>query len=209
MLPWVTWPQCPVAVSGELHISTMNFQRFLLISLTAAFLPLMSIARSPSPESLLADTAYGQPAGTREVTLSGGGASNKELDSSFGTVDFSYGTYVTTRSLWVIRQSLGYSNPDNAENGWSGATRFAYDYHLIPDTKARPFLGISAGRVYGDTVNDSWTAGLEGGAKIFVKPQTFVFAVASYDWFFDRGADIDNQFSTGRFGWSLGLGYQF
>jgi hypothetical protein len=150
-----------------------------------------------------------QVAGLREFTIGGSGSTNTDLNDSFGAIDFSYGTFLTPTSEWLIRQSATYSNPSNADNGWIGSTHLAYDWHLSSDAAARPFLGVSGGRVYGNSVRDTWTAGLEGGAKFFMKSQTFVYALVSYDWFFDRGHQIDDRFNDGRLNWSLGVGYQF
>lgn len=147
--------------------------------------------------------------GMQEFTLGGGGASNRDLDDSFGSLEFSYGSYLSPRAMWVLRQSLNYSNPDNGEDGWNGSTRLAYDYHLSSDGFTRPFIGVNAGRIYGENVRDTWTAGLEGGAKMYVKSQTFIYALASYDWLFDRGEQLDDRFDDGRFSWSLGIGYNF
>jgi hypothetical protein len=150
-----------------------------------------------------------QFAGIREFTLGGGGASNKEMDSSQGALEFSYGQFLSPRSELLLRQSISYANPDNGDSGWNAISRLAYDYHFSSDGFARPFVGVNAGRLYGNNVNDSWTAGLELGSKFFVKPQTFIFANASYDWLFDRGNQLDDQFKNGRIAWSLGMGYQF
>lgn len=150
-----------------------------------------------------------QSAGLREFTLGGSGSSNTDMDDSQGGVDFSYGSYFSPNSMWALRQSFSYANPANADSGWNGSTRLAYDYHLNHDAFTRPFIGVNAGRIYGDTVRDSWTAGLEAGAKFFVRTRTFIYAMVSYDWLFDRGNQIDDRFDDGRLGWNLGIGYQF
>jgi hypothetical protein len=150
-----------------------------------------------------------QFAGVREFTLGGSGISNKDMDDSMGGIEFSYGSFLSPSSQWVLRQSINYVNPDDADSGWSGSTRLAYDYHFNHDGFARPFIGVSGGRIYGDTVRDSWTGGLEVGSKFFVRSRTFIYAMASYDWLFDRGSQIDDRFDDGRLGWNLGIGYQF
>jgi hypothetical protein len=178
--------------------------------LATALLPLAALAQSTvTSESLTTENTYSGPvSGTREITLGGGGTSNKDFDGSYGAVDFSFGTYFSPRSELVLRQSLSYTNPENSGTGWGGATRLAYDYHFSENT-VRPFVGVSAGRIYGSGVDDTWAGGLEGGVKYFVKPQTFILAMASYDWFFDNGSEIENQFSNGQVGWTLGVGFQF
>lgn len=176
--------------------------------LATALLPLAALAQSTGTALTTENTDAGPISGTHEITLGGGGASNKDLDGSFGAVDLSFGTYLSPRSELVLRQSVSYSNPENDGTAWGGATRLAYDYHFSEST-VRPFLGVSAGRIYGSGVDDTWAGGIEGGVKYFVKPQTFILAMASYDWFFDNGSEIDNQFDNGQIGWTLGVGFKF
>ncbi len=162
-----------------------------------------------SSAAAAADEADGQVAGLREFTLGGSGFSNKAMDDSQGGVDFSYGSFFSPNSELSLRQSVSYFNPANGDSGWNGATRLAYDLHLSHDGFIRPFVGVSGGRVYGDTVNDSWTAGLEVGSKFFVRPRTFFYGMASYDWLFEHGSQINDRFDDGRISWNLGIGYQF
>lgn len=199
----------PVAGPGPPHrnpdktMKTKQTKLLLLASLCSAALVSTAIAQTA------VETTQPQSDTTREFTIGGSGSSNTDLDDSFGSLDFSYGMFTSPRSEWLLRQSASYSNPDNGDNGWVGSTRLAYDWHFSEDTTTRPFLGVNAGRLYGNNVQDTWTAGLEGGAKIFMKSQTFVYALVSYDWLFDQGNQIDDRFDDGRLNWSLGVGYQF
>jgi len=68
---------------------------------------------------------------------------------------------------------------------------------------------VNAGRIYGDAVHDSWTAGLETGAKYYVTPRTFVQLTVEYGWFFDNGDNFDTQFHDGQWSWGVGVGYRF
>ncbi|HWA25844.1 MAG TPA: hypothetical protein VG734_09295 [Lacunisphaera sp.] len=176
---------------------------------------ILCLAGLASPFTLLGQTSVdtsesdAQAAGVREFTLGGSGQSNKHMDDSMGGVDFSYGSFLSPNSQWALRQSISYANPNVGDSGWNGATRLVYDYSFNHDGFARPFIGAGGGRIYGDTVNDAWTAGLEVGSKFFVRSRTFIYAMASYDWLFDRGSQIDDRFDDGRIGWNLGIGYQF
>jgi hypothetical protein len=183
----------------------MKKKLHLLAGLCSAVLAGAAFAQTPA----ITETSVPQTDGTREWTLGGSGSSNTDLDDSFGALDFSYGVFTSPRNQWLLRQSLSYSNPDTGDNGWVGSTRLAYDWHFAEDATTRPFLGVNAGRLYGNAVHDTWTAGIEGGAKFFMKPQTFVYALVSYDWLFDEGNQIDDRFEDGRLNWSLGIGYQF
>jgi hypothetical protein len=155
------------------------------------------------------ETTQPQTDASREFTIGGSGSSNTDLDDSFGSLDLSYGMFSSPRTEWLLRQTVSYSNPDNGDNGWVASTRLAYDWHFTDVNTTRPFVGLNAGRLYGNAVNDTWTAGVEAGAKFFMKSQTFVYAMVSYDWLFDKGNQIDDRFNDGRLNWSLGVGYQF
>lgn len=146
---------------------------------------------------------------TREVTIGGGGGANTEIDSSFGSINVSLGQYTSENSLWSLRQSAMYVNPDGGSQSWNGWTRLAYDRHFGTTGAWRPFIGANAGRIYGDAVHDSWTAGLETGAKYYVTPRTFVQLTVEYGWFFDNGDNFDTQFHDGQWSWGMGVGYRF
>lgn len=183
----------------------------LTAGLAALLIPLAALAQSTASGGTTLtteNTDYSPGSGTHEITIGGGGASNQDFDGSYGAVNLSFGTYFSPRSELVLRQSVSYDNPENDGTSWGGATRLAYDYHFS-ENNVRPFLGVSAGRIYGSGVDDTWAGGIEGGLKYFVKPQTFIMAMVSYDWFFDNGSEIDNQFDTGSYGWTLGVGFQF
>jgi hypothetical protein len=166
------------------------------------------------PASMVAQTVTNDPlsfrrAGEREFTLGGAGATNPDMNNSFGGVNFSYGWYATENAAWVIRQSINYSNPRVGPTTWGGATRVAYDYHLAPQGALRPFVGANFGGAYGDAIRDTFAAGLEGGVKFYVQPRTFVYTMAEYGWFFRRASGIDRGFKDGQINWSMGLGFNF
>jgi hypothetical protein len=152
-------------------------------------------------------------AGTREFTLGGSGASNSDLNDSFGGANFSFGQYFNETSAWAIRQSINYSNPSSpgSRQAWNGATRFAFDFHFPTRAALRPFVGANIGGVYGDAVRDTWAAGAEAGLKMYVQSRTFVYAMADYGWFFRhaREANDRDRFRNGQFNWSVGLGFNF
>ena len=143
------------------------------------------------------------------VALGGSAASNKEFDDSFGGINFSYGWYTTDTQQWVIRQSINYANPNNAGQSWNGATRIAFDQHLASRGALRPFVGVNFGGVYGDRVRETFAAGLEAGAKFYVQPRTFIYAIVEYGWFFRRARNVDDSFSDGQFNGGVGIGFNF
>ena len=70
---------------------------------------------------------------------------------------------------------------------WIPATAYAARGPL------RPFVGVNVGGVYGDRVSDTFAAGLEAGAKFYVQPRTFVYAMVEYGWFFEDSDDVDDK----------------
>jgi hypothetical protein len=167
-----------------------------------------------APAAAMAQTALNDPlgfrrAGEREFTIGGAGAADRNLRNSYGGANFSYGWYASENALWVIRQSLNYSDQRRQRSQWNGSTRVAYDHHFGAATAWRPFVGANFGGVYGDNVRDTFAAGLEGGVKFYVQPRTFVYGMAEYGWFFRRARALDNQFRSGQFNWGIGLGYNF
>ena len=54
-----------------------------------------------------------------------------------------------------------------------------------------------------------FAAGLEAGAKFYVQPRTFIYAMVEYGWFFRRVRNVDNSFSDGQFNGGIGVGFNF
>lgn len=147
-------------------------------------------------------------AGSREITIGGSGSADNSLDDSGGGISLSYGKYTSDRVMWSLRQTINYSNPEGDSTSWNGSTRIAADYHF-GDNRLRPLLGANVGYIYGDGVNDTWAAGLEGGLKYYVNDTTFVYGLLEYAWLFDDTDDVDDTFDDGRYLWSVGVGFNF
>lgn len=177
-----------------------------VLAIAAAAVPATWAQTSPTT-SVMTTTA----AGTREFTLGASGASNKDLDNSFGGASFSYGYFFNEAGEGLIRQSINYSNSDlpGSRQQWNGSTKIAYDQHLAAHGAFRPFIGVNFGGVYGDSVRDTWTAGLEAGAKFYVQSRTFVYATIEYGWFFRHARNLDDRFRDGQFNWTAGVGFNF
>ncbi len=154
-------------------------------------------------------TTWGPRAGAQEVTIGGSGFANRRLNDSAGGINASYGWYLNDTLLFAVRQGLSYSNPAGGDSSWTGTTRLALDQHLMPRGAFRPFVGVNFGGQYGRNTNDTFAAGLEGGVKLYVQQNTFVYAMADYSWAFRRARNVDNNFRDGGFAWTLGLGYNF
>src|SRR3954452_9915289 len=127
----------------------MKTSSYLKIVSAIVLLPLAGWAQGTTATTTSSRFAPGAaPApGTLEFTFGGNGAAHKQLDSSFGGLNFSVGQYLNAASLVVIRQSINYSNPSPGGTDWNGSTRLALDQHILPRGSVRPFVGINLGGV--------------------------------------------------------------
>ena len=144
--------------------------------------------------------------GDKEVTLSGTAANSNDFDGVIIGANGSLGYFITDNLELGIRQSLTYTDIGTPAS-LNGSTRVALDFHF--DLEAwQPFVGGNFGYVYGDAVNDTFEAAPEVGVKWFVNSTTFVFAMAEYQFFFDKGSG-NNSFNDGQFLYTLGIGFRF
>ncbi|MFA6289028.1 MAG: hypothetical protein WC661_16725 [Opitutaceae bacterium] len=152
---------------------------------------------------------FGPVKGSWEFTLGGSGGSNKELNNSLGGANASLGYYLTNTLEVSVRQSANYTNDTgNGGANYDGSFFAGIDQHFGTG-RLRPFVGVNFGRLYGDSTNDTWAAGIEGGLKFYVLPKTFLFALANYAWTFDDSDKATDNFDDGAFLWSVGVGFNF
>lgn len=157
---------------------------------------------------ILPAVATAQPqAGDWEFTLSGTGTNDEDWDRGDFSINGSLGYFMTDQFEGQIRQSVSYDD-DGMGTDWSGSTFAALDYHFDLGNW-QPFIGANIGYLYGDNVNDTWGAGLEGGLKWFVNKTTFVFFRAEWAWLFDDSDDAFDAFDDGRWQHTLGIGFLF
>lgn len=147
-------------------------------------------------------------AGDRELTLQGAGTSSNDFDANIFSLSGSYGWYLNDNGEWGIRQSVGISDAKGRSSDWNGATRLFYDWHFGTG-QLRPYLGASLGYIYGESVNETFSAGPEVGLKYYVNDKTFVGLSAEYQFFFEDSNEIDNEFDDGAFYYGLGVGFNF
>lgn len=149
---------------------------------------------------------FGPAKGDWEMTLGGSGSSDKDFDAGGFGMSGSLGYFFTEH--WELALRQGYSFFDGEDDTWSGSTRAAVDFHFDLN-RLQPFVGATFGGLYGKGVNDSWAAGIEGGLKYYVKPKTFIFGMAEYQWLFKDADSVDNNFDEGQLLYSLGIGFNF
>ena len=160
--------------------------------------------------------------GDFEFTLGASGASGNDLDGFAFGGDASLGYFFTDNLEVSVRQNLNYTDigtfgggdDDDLEDGdtegsaISGSTRIALDYHFDLG-RLQPFIGANFGYVYGDGVSDTFEAAPEVGLKWFVNDTTFIYGLAEYQFFFDKGDEADDAFEDGQFVYTFGNGFRF
>jgi hypothetical protein len=157
------------------------------------------------PSLAMAQQQYGFTPQDWEFTLQGTGTSDDELENNTLSLEFSLGYFLSKNLELGLRQGIGYSDPKDGNDTWNASTRGFADYH-IDLQQWQPFLGVNFGYLYGDDVNESWTAGPEVGVKYFVKPNTFIHLLVEYNATFDDADTADEAFDDGRFVYALGMG---
>lgn len=174
-----------------------------LLALTiAAALPLSAFAADKGDSD-----NFGPKAGDNEFTLSGTGSSNKDFNHGNLGLAIMYGKYIDDNWEWSLRQSINFADLGN-RNFFSGATRAGLDYNWDLG-RWRPLAGVNIGGIYGHSVSNTGIAGPEVGVKYYVKPDTFVYLLEEYQFFFKRSSDIHNNFNKGAFAHTLGVGFNY
>jgi hypothetical protein len=143
-----------------------------------------------------------------EMTLSGVGSSDRNMNSGSFGLNVGVGTYVTDQILVSLRSNLTYMNPHPNVGGgtfWAQHTRIAGDYHFDFDVW-QPFVGASLGYQSGDLVRDSFTAGGQGGVKYYVNNRTFIFGMAEYLFSLRGGGE---SWRRGAWLYSTGIGFNW
>lgn len=167
------------------------------------WIPVLGLALIPA---VSAQAQQYLDAGTFELTLSGSGSSNEDVDAgSFGLAG-SFGYYPVDQLEVLVRQTVAYSD-FNAGTSVNATTAVAADYHFDLD-RWQPFVGVAVGYTYGDSdVDETFFGGPEAGLKYFVKDDTFLYGLVSYQFFFDDVDDVDEVFDDGSFVYQVGIGF--
>ncbi len=149
-------------------------------------------------------------AGTFELTLTGSGTSNEDVDAGGFQVQGSLGYFVIDQLELGVRQGFGYQDNDDITGGGTSVTASTavfVDYHFDLD-RFQPFIGAGIGYSYGDAdVDETFFAGPEAGIKYFVKDDTFIYGLIQYQFFFDEAETFDDQANDGSFLYAVGIGF--
>lgn len=173
------------------------------IQTSLLFIPLVSF-------SLLSSLSWADvpTQGSREMSISGAGSSDKEFDDNAFAMEVSYGYYLSSATAFGVRQSASVTDSEGNDSNWNGATRFFYDYHF-GQNNLRPYLGINVGYLYGESVEETFIAGPELGLKYYVLPSTFIAGQIEYQFLFEDASDANDRFDDGAYIYSIGVGYNF
>lgn len=175
-------------------------KKTLLLSALLA-LPAFATAQAQEVEFV------GPQAGDWEVTISGSGSSDNDFDNTTLGVTGSAGKYMTDNVLVGVRQTLNFSDSED-NTALTGATRVFADY-VFDLGRWRPYIGASAGGIYGEGVNNTFAAGPEVGVKYYADDNTFIYAQTEYQFTFQDSDDIDDAFDDGGFFHAVGVGFNF
>jgi hypothetical protein len=159
---------------------------------------------------LLPATGLARPQqGDTTLTISGTGSNDRRFDVGSVNVGLEYGRFWTPTLQLGLRQGASFQWFDEADNVWNGATRVFSAYHFVGESAWVPQLGASLGFIYGDNVNNSFSAGLEAGIKYYVRENTFIGLLAEYQFVFESPGEFGDQFNDGAIYYNLGVGFHF
>ena len=150
---------------------------------------------------------FGPEQGDFELTLAGSGSNDKDFENGTFNISVDASTYLTEALSVGVRQTVGFADTLNGSS-WTGDTSIFTHLHLL-DGPFRPFIGGGVGYLYGDDVNDTFVGGPEAGFRYYVKSEAFIFARATYQFLFESGDDLTDQFDDGRFVYTVGVGFTF
>ncbi len=158
--------------------------------------------------SVSAEDFPGLDQGTWELTLSGSGASNQDVNAGNAALQGSIGYYLLDQLEIQGRQTVSYNDSDTGGTNVTASSAVALDYHFDLD-RFQPFIGVGVGYAYGKDANDTGFAGPEAGLKYFVKNDVFLYGLVQYQFFFDSADEADNNFDDGSFLYGVGIGFTF
>lgn len=141
-----------------------------------------------------------------ELTLGGNGSSDESFDGTIFSASGSIGHFLTDNFELLFRQDIKYSEVSGSDDLWNGGTRVGMDYHFNIEA-FYPFVGVSVGYLYGDTVEEQFVAGPQVGVKFFANSTTFILGVVEYEFLFDETNKADDNFDDGRFVYNIGIGF--
>lgn len=153
-------------------------------------------------------SAYGMHRGDLEIPVTMPNGRDEPFEDFLSGLSAEYRYQFATSLIGLQRQPRLVLESIGSEPQLTGASRVSFDRDLS-EGAFRPFVSININRFYGEGVDDAWAAGIEGGAKYFVMPRTFLHATVEYGWMFNQLRGFNERFTDGQWTWSMGLGFNF
>ena len=143
--------------------------------------------------------------GDYEIRLDGFAQTDVNLDGVDLNIGGTLGYFFSDQLEAGVRQTLSYT--DIGADATNGSTAVFGNYHFGDrGGNLQPFIGLSLGYNYGESVSDTFFAGPEGGVKYFIEDNWFLFGQLEYQFFFEDSSDADEAIDDGTFLVRLGLG---
>ena len=146
--------------------------------------------------------------GAKSFTISGSGTSDQDFDGTAYGVSADLGYFLTDKWQAGLRQSVNGLAGDEVSNEWAGSTRGYIGYNFLDGTY-RPYLGANLGGIYGESVKNTGTAGLEAGLKVYVLQKTYLNFGVEYSFLFEDENDINNSYDDGIYLYNIGVGFNW
>ena len=187
--------------------------RILACILTASALALPAASQTTETQTTssgayVEEGIYGPDDGDWEFQLSASGANDSSFDAGAFNLGTSLGFFLTDGFELGARHNMSFFDTDDSDSNFAATTRGFLDYHLNLN-RFRPFLGVSAGGLYGDEVDEAFVLAPEGGIKFYALPKTFLLGQMEYQFAFEDVDDADEAADDGQFVYTLGIGFNF
>jgi hypothetical protein len=116
--------------------------------------------------------------------------------------------FATDELAFVLRHIGDYEDDENDTS--INVTRVGLDWSPDGDrTSLEPFVGVSLGAAYGESVNESGLTGLHAGVRLWQQPRAYFQAIGGYDRFWTRTEDRSEYYREGIFTLLFELGVVF
>ncbi|MCA8950901.1 MAG: hypothetical protein KDE27_15460 [Planctomycetes bacterium] len=149
-------------------------------------------------------------AGDVEVLAAGTGGNDEDFEVGAGALALAANVYINDHgTAAIVRQGLSFADPGPGPDNWDGSTRVGIQQTFETGIPLMPYVGASLGRIYGDTVKESWTAGPEAGVKWYLKREAFLSLGVEYQFLFDKDDRVGDVAENGNFIYLLGFGLKF
>jgi len=133
------------------------------------------------------------------VTFTADGTAQKDLDTFDASLTSGPEYFLTDQISIGLKNTLSLADGGSNRNGAIRAFGF-WNFDL---GRWVPYIGANIGYAYGDSINDDFIAGPEGGVRYFVNSTTYIQANLAYEF------NLNEGFDEGAWFYGLGIGFKF